>query len=100
MARPKFSSSSTSPFIKGTWGNVPLVKAVIGCWGMIVPSSIGPSTYWLAALAVPASASTCAAVRLRRHLAVAEPVPEPQPAATEKATPVASADANVGNTKA
>ena len=44
------------------------------------------------ALSVPASASTCAEVRLRRHLAVAEPVPEPQPAATDIATPVASAE--------
>ena len=32
--------------------------------------------------------------QLRRHFAVAGPVPEPQPAATEKAVPVRSAGAN------
>src|SRR5438309_964760 len=42
-------------------------------------------------LAVPASSSILAAGRLRRHWATSGPVPEPQPAATAKATPVASA---------
>jgi hypothetical protein len=45
---------------------------------------------------VPASCSTFAAGRLRGHLAVAASLPEPQPAATAKATPVASAPAFVG----
>ena len=65
--------------MKGTRLKWPSLKAAIGCSGMIVPT-IGPITYWLEALAVPASVSTCAAVRLRGHFAVAAPVPEPQPA--------------------
>src|SRR6516162_10907819 len=50
-------------------------------------------------LVVPADSSTFAAGRLRRHCATSGPVPEPQPAATAKAMPVASAAAFVGSVK-
>src|SRR5258708_6499406 len=70
----------------GIWLNPPVVQAVTGVTGMIVPSTIGPVTYGPVTLGVPSSCRISAAGSARRHAAVSPSVPG-QPAAAANAMP-------------
>src|SRR5204863_9012353 len=70
--------------------NWPVLQAVIGVIGMMVPSSIGPVTYGPVTFGVPWSCRISAADSARRHAAAPGEASVGQPAAVANAMPRAN----------